>query len=278
MTDEDPTPNSRSNAAPNHGGTDGNGEIEIEVTRGETDVSADDSDKRRTERESRSPDESASETDLADELGRIDVMTTPEGYVEGRITDVTPLDATTVELTVLLPHGETRSFALEKPIPWSEEFLLARLVADIGYDAASIDHIIGEPVYLVRTDAGPETPPNEPGTGSDWWTASMQAASDAILSSLSGGRYRIETATEPEWQLVDPLDRPDTSPTEPPDTTADLVGTGLILTGTIIAAAGAVVGATGELVVSSSVVAAVLLGLLVVLTGLVVLFRTSHTE
>ncbi|ELZ04876.1 hypothetical protein [Natrialba asiatica] len=278
MTDEDPTPNSRSNAAPNQGETDGNGEIEIEVTRGETDPSADDSGERRTDSESRAFEESASESDLADELGRIDVMTSPEGYVEGRITDVTPLDATTVELTVSLPHGETRSFTLEKPIPWSEDFLLARLVADIGYDAASIDHIIGEPVYLVRTDVGPETPSTGPRNGSDWWTASMQAASDAILSSLSGGRYRIETTTEPEWQLVDPLDRPDASPTESTDTTADLVGTGLILAGTIIAAAGAVVGATGELVISSSVLPAVMLGLMVVLTGLVVLFRTSGTE
>ncbi|ELY87226.1 hypothetical protein [Natrialba taiwanensis] len=276
MTDEDPTPNSRSNAAPNP--DDGNGEVEIEVARDETDRRADDHDARQFDGERVAPEEPTTETDLADELGRIDVMTTPEGYVEGRITDVTAIDATTVALTVSLPHGETRSFTLEKPIPWSEEFLLARLVADIGYDAASIDHIIGEPVYLVRTDVRPETPPNETGTEPDWWATSLQAASDAILSSLSGGRYRIETTTEPEWQLVDPLDRPDASPTESTDTTADLVGTGLILAGTITAAAGAVVGATGELVVSSSVLASLILGLMVVLTGLVVLFRTSSTE
>ncbi len=74
-------------------------------------------------------------------------MTTPEGYVEGRITDITTIDATTVRLTTVLPHGETVSFDLDKPIPWSNDFLLTRLVEEIGYDAASIDHIVGEPIY-----------------------------------------------------------------------------------------------------------------------------------
>ncbi|ELY92592.1 hypothetical protein C483_07584 [Natrialba hulunbeirensis JCM 10989] len=308
-----PTP-PNSNASPSgtngdeSGGEASGGEVEIEVTRGATESRDRRGRPDRTARTDRpDPDGRASDTrrdgspdsavgdanrsnaahhpqegPLADELGRIDVMTTPEGYVEGRIADVIALDETTVELTVSLPHGEVIAFELEKPIPWSEDFLFARLIEDVGYDAASIDHAIGEPVYLARTDlpaADTEAGTSTATTTDDWWTSTVHAASDAVLSSLSRGRYRLERADEPEWRLVDPLERPDAAPeTEDDGVTTELVGTGLILFGTLVAAAGAVFGATGTLVVSSAVLAYALLGVLLVLAGIVVVLDRDVTN
>ena len=257
MTDE-----SDGAAEDDRGRSDRDGEIEIEVARGGVD-------ERRTEPRDRTAARDDPSTDLADELGRIDVMTTPEGYVEGRVTDVTAVDATTVRLTVSLPHGETASFTLEKPIPWSREFLLARIVEDVGYDAASIDHVVGEPVYVKRTDL-------EDDGDEDWWTASVQAASDALLSSLSGGRYRLERDRAPEWRLVDPLERPDATADADDDANEDLLGAGLVLVGAVVAAVGAVVGATGTVVVSAPVVGYALVGLLLVTLGLAVLLREAE--
>ncbi|WP_049928199.1 hypothetical protein [Halopiger goleimassiliensis] len=251
-------------------------EVEIEITRG---VAPDrDTDREGSRDSGGSVDDDVSprrpryppETDLADELGRIDVMTTPEGYVEGRITDLTTVDETTVRLTASLPHGETVSFTLEKPIPWSREFLLARIVEDAGYDAASIDHAVGEPVYLQRTDL-------EEDDADDWWSPSLQAAGDALLSSLSGGRYRLERETGPEWRLVDPLERPHRTDGDAAATPREaLLGAGIVVFGVVIAAVGAVIGATGGLVLSSGVVGAVLLGLLIVTLGLGVVFRSRR--
>lgn len=274
-----------------HTTSDADGEVEIEVTRGRAaDRSIDsarepDSDFDPDPNPSSDPDSDfnepnrragtayRSESDLADELGRIDVMTTPEGYVEGRIIDVATVDATTVRLAVSLPHGESVSFTLDKPIPWSDEFLLARLIEDVGYDAASIDHVVGEPVYLQRTDLEPED--------DDWWAwSSAPTRADgwnALVSSLSGGRYRLERDVEPEWRLVDPLERPDTR-ADADESIDDLVGVGLVLLGTVLAALGAVVGATGGVVLSGAVVGYALVGLLVVLFGLAVLGRDESAD
>ncbi len=259
--------------------TDADGEVEIEITRGMTDPrratdgESDDhaTDGNSTPRETRPDAEhTVTETDLADELGRIDVMTTPEGYVEGRIAGIDAVDARTVRLAVSLPHGETVTFTLEKPIPWSEEFLLARLVEDVGYDAASIDHVVGEPVYLQRTD-------REPTDEDDWWSASVRTASDALVTSLSGGRLRLNQDDEPEWRLVDPLERPD-STRDDGGITSDLVGSGLIVVGAVVAALGAVVGATGGLVLSPAVVGYAAIGLLIVFLGLAVVFGAEAGE
>ncbi|THE65209.1 hypothetical protein D8Y22_08325 [Salinadaptatus halalkaliphilus] len=282
MTDER-TPSSENERTP------GDGDVEIEITRGkigddgvgdserhgtnetrDSNEHADESD-TRDGHERRGPDAQDGDTDLADELGRIDIMTTPAGYVEGRITDLSTVDATTVELTVTLPHGETTAFTLEKPIPWSREFLLARLVEDVGYDAASIDYAVGEPVSLERTDL--ETDDDE-----NWWAESVQVATDALVSSLSGGRYSLERTDEPEWRLVDPLERPDPTGDTDDETVGDLAGAGLVLIGTVLAVTGGVVGATGGLVVSGPIVAYASIGLIVVLAGLIVLFRDELRE
>ncbi|WP_255170678.1 hypothetical protein [Natrononativus amylolyticus] len=240
------------------------GEIEIEIEReGSTD--------ERTEPavgDDDSVDDSADR--LADELGRVHLRTTPEGYVEGRVTDLESTDATTVWLAVELPHGERVTFDLEKPIPWSQEFLLARIVEDVGYDASSIDHLVGESVYLVRTDVGEDAD-----DATDWWTLSVRTAGNAMLASLSD-HLRLEDERGPEWRLVDPLERP-----APPEDglSDDLLATaalGLALLGPVVAAAGAAVGLTGGVVVSSAVVGAMLAGLALTLLGVAI--RTSLEE
>ena len=251
-----------------HAASDSDGEAEIEVTRGRVqDRDGSPGDRQVGDRRDWETPTDVAGRDLADELGRIDVMTTPEGYVEGRVIDVGAVDATTVRLTVALPHGETASFTLEKPIPWSREFLLARIVEDVGYDAASVDHVVGEAVYVKRTDRESDDA---------WWDSSVQAASDALLSSLSGGRYRLERDGSPEWRLVDPLERPEATTGTADEVSADLVGAGLVLVGTVVAAAGAVIGATGGLVLSAAVVGYALVGLLLVLFGLGVLVRDAN--
>lgn len=209
---------------------------------------------------------------LEDELGRIDLLTTPEGYVEGRVTELTAIDETSVRLEVALPHDERVAFTLEKPIPWSEEFLLARIVEDVGYDAASVGHLVGETVYLTRTDVGPEADEDD-----DWLSASIRATGDAVLASLSpalSDRFGFETDRSPQWRLVDPLERPDPDEDDRfSGTTA--IATAAIVLGVIAAVFGAIVGATGELVVSATILAAILPGLVLVLFGLF-LFSTAR--
>ncbi|WP_255192296.1 hypothetical protein [Natronobeatus ordinarius] len=238
-------------------GTDAEREIEIEVEPGDERASDDDTPTDR------SADGRAGSSDrsLGDELGRIDLLTTPEGYVEGRVTDLTSLDATTVRLEVTLPHEETVSFTLEKPIPWSREFLLARIVEDVGYDAASIDHLLGESIYLVRTDAGP-TADEEP---ADWWTTLVRATGEVALATLSD-RFRLEDRHGPEWRLVDPLERPDR--TDDDEGSLETAAIGLVLLGVLVAVAGAIVGATGGLVLSPAAVGYALPGFLLALLGL----------
>ena len=231
-------------------GTDADREIEIEI----------EADDDRTSDHAATTDGSPA-PGLGDELGRIDLLTTPEGYVEGRVTDLTSIDATTVRLEVTLPHEETVSFTLEKPIPWSREFLLARIVEDVGYDAASIDHLLGEPIYLVRTDAGPAAD-EEP---ADWWSTLARATGDAALAALSD-RFRLEDRQEPEWRLVDPLERPDRTDDDERD--LETAAVGLVLLGVLAAAAGAIVGATGGLTLTPAAVGYALPGLLLALLGL----------
>ncbi|MHC3437553.1 hypothetical protein ACYJ1Y_05470 [Natrialbaceae archaeon A-gly3] len=208
---------------------------------------------------------------LEDELGRIDIRTTPEGYVEGRVTDLWSVDETTVGLEITLPHGETATFTLEKPIPWSETFLLARIVEDVGYDAASIDHLVGETVCVARTDAGPTA---EEG-GEDWWISTLETTGNAVLTAL-GGQYRLEEEASPEWRLVDPLERAPDEEDGLSAETLEAVSSLLIVLGTIIAVAGALAGATGTLAVSSTALSYALPGLVVVLIGLYAL--TSREE
>jgi len=198
------------------------------------------------------------ERSLGDELGSLRIHTTPEGYVEGRVTGIESVDASTARLTVALPHGQTVEFTLEKPIPWSREFLLARIVEDVGYDAASVEYLVGETVYVERTDAGPTA--DEDGTR---WASTLAATGNALLSTV-GGRYRIEADAEPEWRLVDPPERPSDDDAEPSST----VGVGLVVLGVLVAALGAAVGATGGVALTGGVLAAALVGLLLAFVGL----------
>ncbi|MCU4743890.1 hypothetical protein OB955_16835 [Halobacteria archaeon AArc-m2/3/4] len=204
--------------------------------------------------------ETTHERQLEDELGRIDLLTTPEGYVEGRVTDLTSIDETTVRLEVTLPHDVCVDFTLEKPIPWSEEFLLARIVEDVGYDASSIGYLLGETVYLTRTDIGPEADEDD----GDWLTASLPPLIRDVL-----GR---EEDPSPQWRLVDPLERPAPTPEGLSEGTIATLAAGAVLVGVVVAVLGAVVGATGGLAVPIAALAYAVPGLVLVLIGLFVAF------
>ncbi|WP_290811760.1 hypothetical protein [Halovivax sp.] len=204
-----------------------------------------------------------SEGTLADELGRIDVMTTPDGYVEGRITDLYEVDDRTVRLVATLPHGRSVPFDLEKPIPWSREFLLARIVADVGYDAASIEHAVGEPVYLARADDA------EPGDWS-WWSASARDVGTAVLSRV-GERFALDVDRAPEWRLVDPAERVDRSDRDAGVSLERSSAVAVALFGSLTAVLGAAYGATGDLALSAATLAYAAPGLALVAIALVVL-------
>lgn len=214
--------------------------------------------------------------DLEDELGRIDVMSTPEGYVEGRVTDLETVDETTVRLEVALPHGRTTAFELEKPIPWSDEFLLARIVEDIGYDAASVGHLVGESVFVTRVDLESDA--------TDEWeglrTTAARAAGrtvNSLLEASLGGRFE-RTETGPTWRLVDPLERPNPTDDGGFDAVTASIAVSLVLGGVLAAAAGAVFGATGAVAVSSAVIAYALPGVMLALVGVLVAYSLGADE
>lgn len=198
---------------------------------------------------------------LAEELGRTDLRTTEDGFVEARVLDLAAVDEDTVRLVVELPTGQELSFALEKPVPWSEEYALARLVEWIGYDAASIDHVVGERVLVDRTQRDAE------------------AAVDAIWAEGAHEPSTIETAMKAfgldvgpersaEWRLVDPreLERP--GPATVPELTPRrklLAVTALtVLTFCAIVLAGVVSAAVGAVTVPPGLLSA-LAGLVTVL-------------
>lgn len=232
---------------------DSSGELEIEIER-------DDGERDR--------DDDPPERRLEDELGRIDVRTTPEGYVEARVTAIESLDSRTVRLEVALPHGPLVEFDVEKPIPWSEEFLLARIVEDVGYDAASVGHLQGETVYLARADAG------DGGEGEGW--RAWLGLEDALETLPPAVRDPVDRLLAPDrsprWRLVDPAERP--SPTVDDDGVSPATAAAVVAAGAVLAVVGAVVAATGGLAVSPAVIAAALPGIALVLAGLAVLLTT----
>ncbi|MCU4926239.1 hypothetical protein OB905_09615 [Halobacteria archaeon AArc-dxtr1] len=232
-------------------------EVEVEIEPGSDDADRDRS--RTTPGRPRGRD-----SDLADELGRISIQSTPEGYVRGRITDLEPVDATTVRLVVALPHGRSAVFALAKPIPWSRDFLFARLVEHLGYDAASVDHVVGETVYVARTDLEEED-------GGTW--ADLREPVRAA-TALLGGRFG-EPETGPTWRLVDPRELPDPDEETDSERSIAAVAAVAVALGALTAAAGAVVGATGALTVPVAAVLYALPGLVIALVGLAVLYERA---
>lgn len=201
------------------------------------------------------------DSDLADELGRISIGTTAEGHVEARVLGLEPVDDSTVRLDVRLPHGRRVAFSLEKPIPWSEEFLLTRLVESLGYDAASIEHVVGETVYVTRTDL--ETA----GEGWDTWNP-IRAAVEFVETSLDTRFGEHESG--PTWRLVDPRELPD-----PAEAGAGgnwpRVAMAVVVFGAVVAAFGAAVGATGSIALSPPIVLFAIPGLALVCIGLLAL-------
>ena len=104
------------------------------------------------EGEEEATDGPKSTSELADELAEISLRTNDEGQVECRIVDVKPYRNDNLALTVALPTRETVTFTLKKPVPWSSDFLFARLVEDFGYGAGDIDRLEDERVYLERAE------------------------------------------------------------------------------------------------------------------------------
>lgn len=102
----------------------------------------------------------ASTTALADELAEISLRTTDDGLVDCRIVGVDPHGDDEIALTVALPTREPVTFTLEKPLPWSREFLFARIVEDCGYGPGDIDRLEGERIYLERTGTRPSAASN----------------------------------------------------------------------------------------------------------------------
>lgn len=166
------------------------------------------------------PDRDDARTDaerLADELGRTELRTTDEGYVEARVVDLEAVDETTVRLRVRLPTGEELSFALRKPVPWSEEFLLARLVRWVGYDAATVDHLIGERVLLERS-----TPESDAPADAVWSEGTRRPS--AVQETLSAFGFSVGTGDAPDWRLVDPRELDDADAVELSPRTRLLLG------------------------------------------------------
>jgi hypothetical protein len=225
-------------------------------------------DTRQTGSETTPPESDAER--IADELGRTDLRTTEEGYVEAEVTNLQERDDDTIELTVQLPSGEEPTFALEKPLPWSDSFLFARIVEDAGYDAASIEHIVGETVYLERVDH-PESGPSLSGE--------RQPVPVQILDTLFGLSAGAQSGPSREWRLVDP-DEHSVETTEGRSATERLV---LATLATAVSFVGIVLGSlfavtalelSGFVVLLGAVVLTLLLGLgYVGYTALVLLDR-----
>ena len=88
---------------------------------------------------------------LADDLGRVHLETIDDRRLRARVDSIVDHDESTVRVWYELPHGVRVSEDFEKPIPWSDRFAFARLVADLGYSASSVDCIEGESLTLERT-------------------------------------------------------------------------------------------------------------------------------
>ncbi|AEH39506.1 hypothetical protein [Halopiger xanaduensis] len=137
--------------------------------------------------------------DLADELQEIALRTTDDGRVECKVTNVEPgAVSDRIKLTVALPTRDTVSFQLEKPVPWSEDFLFARIVEDCGYSAGDIHRLEDETVYLERVGTTPK--------------AEMRAAARDALSQYRREWHSGRVVPPGEelgqrsngWKLVDP--------------------------------------------------------------------------
>lgn len=89
---------------------------------------------------------------LADELQEIALRTTDDGHIECKIAGVEPDRNDRIKLSVELPTQDIVTFRLEKPVPWSEEYLFARIVDSCGYGAGDIGRLEGERIYLERAD------------------------------------------------------------------------------------------------------------------------------
>lgn len=99
----------------------------------------------------------------SDEFAAIAAATVDDETIEAEIFDVEELDDGRIRLTALLPDGSKPSGVFKRPIPWSMEFPIARLVNQRGYTPSSYAELVGDPIRLRATNELGETP-----TEGDW--------------------------------------------------------------------------------------------------------------
>lgn len=89
---------------------------------------------------------------LADELYAIELATTSGDYVKAEILNVVSVSEETIELDARLPNGQTESWELDKPIPWSDSFLFVRIMDEFDYGPANVEQLVGEEVLVQRDE------------------------------------------------------------------------------------------------------------------------------
>jgi len=94
-----------------------------------------------------------SATELADELGKLDIKTDNGKKVWARVTNIYGTESgRRIVVEAELVTGETVKQTYEKPTPWSLEYEFVRFVERYGYDASSFDNLIGEEISLTTGD------------------------------------------------------------------------------------------------------------------------------
>lgn len=120
--------------------------------------------------------------DLSDELLEIESRTVGDRYVRAEVTSVRARSKDQVRLKAKLPNGETPRWDLDKPVPWNQSFLFARLAESKGYEPGSIHYLVGDEILV------------KPGEDSGWeivdpWDWKKRAAtwiSGHPVKSLAG--------------------------------------------------------------------------------------------
>lgn len=102
-------------------------------------------------------------TDLSDELAAIHAASVDDETIEGEIWDVDTTEDGRIRITARLPDGSKPSRTFAKPVPWSEDFAIVRLVESYGYAPSAYESMEGDAIKLHSTASAGETPDED-----DW--------------------------------------------------------------------------------------------------------------
>lgn len=97
---------------------------------------------------------------FTDEFAAIADATVDDRTVKAEIWELTETEGGKIKMTARLPDGSKPSRKFQKPIPWSDEFALARLVEDRGYNPSSYTALEGDEI-LLRSKSDPGETPSE---------------------------------------------------------------------------------------------------------------------